>query len=122
MCSSYVRAQIQYVKEVVQSDGPDDYFIGPTHDVYEVLVQHGPTSAFLDWFQQEGPYGLCRIGDTSAFIHLGSAKPPQDGAVIDFTFDEFFPRWLDAIADVAKADLARMARTAISKIKDDAHV
>jgi hypothetical protein len=64
-------------------------------------------------------YDLCRIGDTAQFIDLGSAKSPHDGAVIDFTFDEFFPRWLEAVADVAKAHLARMASTAIDALHDD---
>lgn len=119
MSTSYVRAQIRHVEEVIQSDGPDDFFTGPDHDVYEVLVEHGPAAAFLDWFQQEDPYDLCRIGDTAQFIDLGSAKSPHDGAVIDFTFDEFFPRWLEAVADVAKAHLARMASTAIDALHDD---
>ena len=119
MCSSYVRARIRHVEEVCQSDGPDDFFTGPDHDVYEGLVEHGPTAAFLDWFQQDDPYDLCRIGDTAQFIDLGSAKSPQDGAVIDFTFDEFFPRWLEAVADVAKAEIARLARTALSKVNGE---
>jgi hypothetical protein len=49
-------------------------------------------------------------------VDLGSAKPPAEGKVLDLTYDEFFPQWLDTAVSVAKADLARMAREATSKL------
>lgn len=113
---SFVRASIRYIKSVQLSDDPEHFYSGPEYDLYEVNVEHGPSGAFLMWFHQTNAYDLCRVGSTSEFVDLGSAKPPAEGKVLDLTYDEFFPQWLDTAVSVAKADLARMAREATSKL------
>lgn len=112
---SYVRAIVRFVESVETSDDPQHYHTGPDYDVYEVTVEFGPQQAFLTWFERS-EYDLCRIGDTSQFLDLGSPKAPMDGEVIDFTFEEFFPRWLDASVQLAKAELLRVSREAISSL------
>lgn len=114
--NSYVRATIWHVESVEVSDGPGDYHTGPDYDLYEVRVEYGPAKSFLDWFHQSNVFDLCRVGSTSNFVDLGSSKTPANGEVIDLTFDEFFPQWLDTAASVAKAKIAEMARVAISQL------
>lgn len=112
--NSYVRATIWHVQSVEVSDDPNEYHDGPDYDLFEVRVDHGPASAFLSWFHESNVYGLCQVGRTSEFIDFGGSKTPVEGEVIDLTFDEFFPHWLDCAASLAKADIADLARKAIS--------
>lgn len=114
--NSFVRASIAHIKTVQPSDGPDDFHSGPEYDLYVVNVEHGPRSSFLEWFHQRNAYGLCQVGDTSKFVDVGVASIPSD-LVIDMTFDEFFPQWLDTAASIAKAEITRMAEIALSGVQ-----
>jgi hypothetical protein len=112
---SYVRAIIRFVENVEVSDDPLHYHTGPEYDVYEITVELGPKRAFLTWFELS-EYDLCRVGDSSKFLDLGGPKAPNDGEVIDFTFEEFFTRWLDASVQRAHAEIHRMSRDAIASL------
>lgn len=112
---SYVRAIVRFVESVEVSDDPRHYHTGPEYDVYEITVEHGPERAFLTWFERS-EYDLCRVGDTSKFLDLGGPKAPMDGEVIDLTFEEFFPRWLDASVQRAQAEILRLSRDAIASL------
>ncbi|CAD0264243.1 conserved hypothetical protein [Pseudomonas veronii] len=112
---SYVRAIVRFVESVEVSDDPRHYHTGPDYDLYEITVEIGPERAFLTWFERS-EYDLCRVGDTSQFLDLGSPSAPMDGEIIDFTFEEFFPRWLDASVQLAQAEILRMSRDAITRM------
>lgn len=113
---TYVRAIIRFVESVETSDDSQQFHSGPDYDVYEIIVETGPARAFLTWFEHENEYDLCRVGDTSQFLDMGGAKTPVDGERIDFTFEEFFPRWLDSSVRVALAETNRRSRDAIARI------
>lgn len=113
---SHIRASINYVKTVRASDEPGQIYSGPDYDLYVIDVEHGPSEPFLMWFHQTNEYELCRIGTSSEFIDLGGAKSPATGKVIDLTFDEFFPQWLECATSVAKANIARAAREATANL------
>jgi hypothetical protein len=115
--NSYVQARIRFLEGVETSDDPDQFHTGPDYDVYIVEVVSGPQSAFLQWFEQDNEWDLCRVGDTSEFLDLGGGEVPQDGELIDFTFDEFFPRWLDVSVRLAQAEILSMSRDALAAIK-----
>lgn len=117
--STYVRAVIWFVNNVEPSDDPRCYHAGPEYDLYEITVEFGPQRAFLAWFEQENGFDLCRVGETPQFLDLGSPKKPINGEVFEFTFEEFFPLWLDSAVRVAQADIHRMARDALSKLTND---
>ncbi|WP_178125741.1 hypothetical protein [Pseudomonas sp. EMN2] len=112
----YVSAVIRLVESVETSDDPENFHSGPDYDVYEITVETGPERAFLMWFEQENEYDLCRVGDTSQFLDMGGPNTPVDGEVIDFTFEEFFPLWLDASVRVAHAEINSMSRDAIASM------
>ncbi|MDH0959092.1 hypothetical protein EGJ86_19265 [Pseudomonas sp. o96-267] len=112
---SFVRATIRIVESVETSDDPEHFHTGPDYDVYEVTVEFGPESAFLAWFGQDNEYDLCRVGDTCQFIDLGG-DAPEDGEVIELTFEDFFPRWLDMSVRIAQAKIHSMSRKAIAQL------
>lgn len=116
---SYVRATLKLVKSVEASDDPRDYHAGPDYDLYEVTVEHGPEKAFLTWFCRSMLWGLdmSRVGSTNQFVDFGYSRDIEiEGHVFEFTYDEFFPLWLRAAADAAKAEIANMASAAFSRI------
>jgi len=109
----FVRARIVLKRRVRTSDDPANYHSGPDFDLYRVNVEFGPSEPFLAWFHQINSYGLCRVGSTSDFMDLGGANAPDDGEVLELTFDEFFPSWLDVATAASKAEIASMANLAI---------
>lgn len=115
---SFVRATIRHLKTVKPCDDPNDFYSGPEFHSFTVTVDHGPAEAFLSWFHQTNEYGLCRVGDTTKFIDFGSSDSLGENKVVEFTFDQFFSRWLEHAANLAKADIARMAATAIVRMHD----
>lgn len=112
----FVRATIRQVGCVEACDDPADFYNGPDFDSFTVTVDHGPAEAFLSWFHQANEYGLCRVGDTTEFIDFGSSDSLSEDKVIEFTFDQFFPLWLEHAANLAKAEIAGMANTALAGI------
>lgn len=113
---SYVRATIRHVENFEPCDDPADFYNGPEFDSFTVTVDHGPTDAFLSWFHHTNEYGLCRVGDTTDFIDFGSSASLVQDKLIELTFDQFFPLWLEHAANLAKADIAEIARTALAGI------
>lgn len=102
----FIRAVIRHVRSVETCDDPTDFHMGPDFDEYQVTVEQGPEGRFLEWFQQVNPYDWCRVGGTSNFIDMGSSHPrPDDGHVIEMTFDEYFDQWLDSRV---KSELAKI--------------
>lgn len=117
--ASYVRATLKLVKSVEVSDDPQDYHTGPDYDLYEVNVECGPEQAFLTWFCRSMLWGknMSRVGSTNQFVDFGfTIDTGVKGHVFDFTYDEFFPVWLGASADDAKAKIANMASKALFHI------
>ncbi|RYF46249.1 MAG: hypothetical protein EOO39_50050 [Cytophagaceae bacterium] len=115
--SSFVRATIRHIYSVEPCDHPDDFHNGPEFDSFTVTVDHGPTEAFLSWFHQTNRYGLCRVGNTAEFIDFGSSDSLTGDLVIELTFEQFFPQWLEHAESLAKASVAAMAKKALSSVQ-----
>lgn len=117
--NSFVRATLKLIKSVELSDDPCGHLAGPEYDLYEVTVEHGPEKAFLTWFSRSMLWGsdMSRVGSTTRFMDFGQEKDIDiEGHVFDFTFDDFFPLWLRAASNEAKAEIANMASKAFSNI------
>lgn len=113
----YVRATLKMVELCLAGDDLRERHPGLEYDLYEVTVEQGPEKAFLTWFSRSMVYGLSmsRVGITNQFMDFGHIDIDFEGHTFEFTFDEFFPRWLRAAADEAKAEIANMASKALSR-------
>jgi hypothetical protein len=115
----YARATIRNITSAGPCDDPDHFDMGPERDEMQIDVESGPAEAFLEWYHQVNEYGLCRVGGTNMFIDLGCGRGPEEGEVIEVTFEEFFTKWLDYTERRAKWVINDMSRKALAHLDAD---
>lgn len=111
------RARIRKCTEAYLWDNdPDFQPKQPCDNEYAVEVESGSSDAFLLRFYQLKDFNLIRLADSNRFLDCGGAKSLNDGQIVELTFDECFPVWLDCKVSVAKRVLAQMTDEAIDRL------